>query len=148
MIPAMTRSVAALAILLGLAGCGPKEAVVPEGAEKTWPEMQTAERLEHMSYVVAPRMKALFMEFDKERFSDFGCPTCHGAGAEDGTFAMPNHDLPELHEKGLFKKHRKETPEIAHFMWKEVEPEMATILGLPKGEGGLHCGSCHPMAEE
>jgi hypothetical protein len=138
----------ALTTLLLVVSCKAKEATVPEGASKTWPEMSTGDRIEHMSSVVSPRMKALFQDFDKARFSDFGCPTCHGEGAEDGGFAMPNPSLPTLDASGLFKQHRKEAPEITRFMWKEVEPEMAALLGLPKGEEGLHCASCHPMAGE
>jgi hypothetical protein len=105
--------------------------------------MSTGERIEHMSSVVAPRMQAHFQEFDRARFSDFGCPTCHGASAEDGSFAMPNPDLPHLDPSSFYKKHRKESPEIARFMWKVVEPEMANLLGLPRGEDGFHCANCH-----
>ena len=132
--------------------CKAKDPVVPEGASKTWPEMNDKERAEHMGAVVLPRMKALFQEFDGERFADFSCGTCHGPGAEDGSFEMPNPGLPHLDPSGVFKKHRKATPEIADFMWKEVEPEMAKLLGLPRysfvKKTGFGCGDCHVVEGE
>lgn len=137
-----------LTLTLALApACKAKEPVVPEGASKPWPQMTDEEKAEHMGDVVLPRMKALFQEFDRERFAKFSCDTCHGVGAETGSFEMPNPGLPHLNAKSFYKKHRKATPEIADFMWKEVEPTMAQLLGLPRysfvKKTGFGCASCH-----
>ena len=144
-------AVATLSLAL-VSACKPKDPVVPEGASKAWPQMSEKERGEHMGAVVLPRMKALFQEFDGERFADFSCGTCHGAGAEDGSFEMPNPGLPHLDASGLYKKHRKATPENADFMWKEVEPEMAQLLGLPRysfvRKSGFGCAECHIVEGE
>jgi hypothetical protein len=101
------------------------------------------ERIAHMEAVVEPQMGATFQSFDASRFADFGCETCHGPGAEDGTFAMPNRELPRLDPSFFYRKHRKEAPEITHFMWKTVRPNMADLLGLPEGDKGIDCSSCH-----
>jgi cytochrome c553 len=150
-IPRTGLVVAVLASALALA-CKAKHPVVPEGASRTWPEMNDKERAQHMGAVVLPRMKASFQQFDAERFADFSCGTCHGAGAEDGSFEMPNPGLPRLDPSGLYKKHRKATPEIADFMWKEVEPEMAELLGLPRysfvKKSGFGCANCHLVEGE
>lgn len=147
-----TKIALAMLSLALTTACKPKDPVVPEGASKTWPQMSDAEKGEHMGAVVLPRMKALFQAFDAERFAEFSCDTCHGAGAEDGSFEMPNPALPHLDASGLYKKHRKATPEIADFMWKEVEPEMAEALGLPRysftRKSGFGCANCHIVEGE
>ncbi len=147
-----TATLVLLAIASVAVGCKAKEPVIPEGASKTWPAMDVEERIEHMSDVVTPGMKALFQGFDEARFSDFGCPTCHGDGAEDGSFAMPNPELPVLDASNLLKKHRKETPEMMRFMWKQVQPEMQRLIGVPKrsssNEDGFSCESCHLFEKE
>jgi hypothetical protein len=109
--------------------------------------MSEEERMAHMTTVVEPRMATLFQQFDAQRFGDFGCRTCHGTGADDGSFAMPNPELPKLDPTLFYREARKEHHAIADFMWKEVEPTMAEVLGLPRGEKGIDCGSCHILEE-
>jgi len=134
----------ALAAVLST-GCGKHGKIeIPAEASKLWADMNHAERLIHMTEVVEPRLRKDFQAFDATRFADFGCATCHGAGAENGTYAMPNPDLPHLVEDGFFKKHRKATPDIVRFMWKEVEPNVAKALGVTYGkDGDVSCASCH-----
>ena len=101
-----------------------------------------------MTEVVEPRMKREFQEFDAARFADFGCETCHGSGVGDGSYALPNPELPHLWEAGWFKKHRKEHPETVKFMWKHVEHGLSETMGLsvgPKGE--LDCRTCHVIED-
>lgn len=113
---------------------------VPDGAEATWADMDQGQRMAHMGAHVEPRMKELFQEFDSARFSEFGCTTCH----REGSFEMPNPELPKISEKGFYKKHRKEHPDILKFMWKTMEPNMADALGVTYGDKGyLTCSSCH-----
>ena len=126
---------------LATAGCKFGDVEVPKGAQKQWADMNHDERMAHMSTVVLPKMKALFQGFDPERFADFDCQTCH---RDSGSFKMPNPELPTLVEKGFYRKHRKENPEITRFMWKEVEPAMGEALGQTWGPRGfVHCGLCH-----
>jgi hypothetical protein len=133
-----------LSLALASASCARGKVVVPEGATKTWDEMAEDERMTHMKTVVAPRMKSMFQEFDGERFADFSCETCHGPGAAEETYALPNPELPQLDESKYYKKHREATPEMVDFMWKEVEPTMAELLGVTHGmKGDMNCSSCH-----
>jgi hypothetical protein len=53
--------------------------------------------------------------------------------------------LPTLDPAVFYRKHRKAEPEVAHFMWKTVEPTMAELLGLRRGPSGMHCGTCHRL---
>ncbi len=113
--------------------------------------MDFDERKSHMHTVVQPRMSAQFQRFDPVRFADFACETCHGDTAIDRRYAMPNPDLPLVDASGIYRKHRKKTPEMAAFMWEEVEPTMAELIGLPRHvvrhKRGFHCGNCHPRVK-
>ena len=127
-------------LLLAASACALGKTKVPEGAKVTWDQMNQDQKMAHMTAVVAPRMKALFQAQDLERFADFGCQTCHA----EGTFDMPNPDLPHLSTRGFYKKHRKENPEILKFMWKTMEPNLADALGVTHGEHGrIRCATCH-----
>ncbi len=137
---------------LAAGACTSGAAAVPPGASAVWSEMGGDARRQHMIEVVQPQMADLFQEFDSlhkgDRFADFDCGTCHGSGAVDGKFAMPNPELPHIDASGLYKKHRKATPEMAHFMWKKVEPRMAELLGVSHGsKGEINCGSCHVLEQ-
>ena len=140
----------ALALALPLSACGSHGKVgIPEGRDKPWTEMDDSERMEHMGAVVMPRMQAVFESHDAERFADFSCATCHGASSADGDFHMPSASLPELDASNLYKKHRKESPEITKFMWKVVEPEMGSLLAQTYGfEGYISCSTCHIVHNE
>lgn len=143
-----------IALLLGLGmstipACKMGKVTTPKGADKLWSQMDRDERSAHMYGVVKPRMETLFSELDGERFADFDCGTCHGDNAEEVDWALPNPALPKLNPKAFYKKHRKATPEMADFMWKVVEPEMAELLGVTHGpKGMMECGSCHLLEGE
>lgn len=141
----LVAGLASLSLACGVHG----KTGIPEGRDKPWTEMDDGERLEHMSTVVMPRMQAVFEGFDPERFADFSCATCHGSSVADGDFTMPNPALPELDATKLYKKHRKESPEITKLMWKEVEPAMGDALAQTYGfEGYISCSSCHIVENE
>jgi hypothetical protein len=129
-------------------GCKVGRETVVDGYDRRWAQLDFGEKMAVMTDVVEPRMRAEFQAFDAERFANFSCETCHGAGASDGTYAMPNPDLPHLWEKGWFKKHRKETPKTVRFMWKDVELTMSDLLGVSTGSGGeLACWTCHVVED-
>lgn len=134
-------------VLAGTAGCALGKQTNPVGLEKRWDELTTDERSTFMVAVFEPRMHKAFVGFDAERFADFGCPTCHGAGADDGTYAMPNPALPHLNAKGFYREHRKAHPEISGFMWKGVAKPGAKLLGKTLGPSAeFECWSCHVVA--
>jgi hypothetical protein len=141
----MTRRAAALVVLAGVlpVGGGCHRATVPAGAPAPWAELTEAQRAEHMQQVVLPRLGGELHAFDAARFPAPGCPTCHGRGVEDGSYAMPNPELPHLDPSGFYRKHRKQNHDITDFMWRVVEPTTAELLGVPRGKRGVHCGTCH-----
>lgn len=62
---------------------------------------------------------------------------------DEGTFAMPNPELPEL---GDFDALQTSKPQVVAFM-VEVETEMAALLDTepydPQTHEGFGCGACH-----
>ncbi len=98
-----------------------------------------------------PKMGALFHDYDATKYADPKCGLCHGAGAKDGSFKMPNPDLPKLPAtpdgfKKLAAKHGK----IMTFMSEKVKPTMAGLVGEPpmdpKTGQGFGCFECHTKA--
>ena len=136
-----------LSLVVGsLSACKAGQVRVPEGASQSWDTMDFEQRSAHMYDVVEPRMAEIFQEIDPERFADFECSSCHGQGDSEGHYRMPNPDLPTIDPAHMYKKHRKATPEMTHFMWKVVEPEMANLLGKSHGsKGAINCATCHVL---
>jgi hypothetical protein len=147
------------ALLLGvLAACGgaAPEAKAPEGpspvgtaagTSKAWKDLSLSEKKSFMKTQVMPKMTGTFQSFDKKDFAEMSCVTCHGTGAKNGTFVMPNPELPHLTAADGFKKHRDEKPEITKFMMEHVLPDMLGLLGVapydPKMQRGFGCNGCH-----
>jgi hypothetical protein len=150
-----------LAIALFVAACGgkstpaaappaePAEVVVPEGMK--FDDMNHEQRLSFMKNTVMPRMKELFQAFDAAEFAEFDCKTCHGSGAEDGSFEMPTPDIEVLPgSEEAFMEYAKESDHARwiKFMGEQVKPEMAKLLQEPEydpatGQGEFSCGNCH-----
>ena len=76
------------------------------------------------------------------------CTTCHGQGETDGTFKMPNDQLPKLpgSPEG-FKRLATDKAAMCQLMLTRVKPTMAALLGMPEVSAetrtGFGCGSCH-----
>jgi hypothetical protein len=128
---------------------GAPAAAGPVAPAKPWTEMKPEERLALMKTTVRPTMAAEFQAVDAADFKDFNCTTCHGPGAKQGNFKMPNPLLPKLDVKDGFKKHMTEKPAITKFMMEKVVPDMAKMLGVapydPATHKGFGCGNCHTM---
>jgi hypothetical protein len=130
----------------GAAAAGPGAVVGPP--QVAWATMNLEQRKEYMKAVVLPKMKETFGAFDSVRYEKMNCATCHGDGATDGTFRMPNPKLPKLpNSPEGFKKLMADKPAMSQFMMTKVKPIMAQLLGLPEfnmeTKTGFGCMECH-----
>ena len=115
-----------------------------------WDAMIKQQRGAYMKEVVMPKMKEVFVAFDAKKYGDMKCNTCHGSGATNGSFAMPNPELPKLpSDMSKFKEWAAKKPQMTEFMLKHVKPEMAKLLNEPEYDPatkkGFGCGECHAM---
>jgi len=122
------------------------------GKEVAWADMSKDQRIEYMKSVVVPQMKQVFTTFNPDRYGKMGCMTCHGDGATDGSFKMPNPKLPVLpNSSDGFKQLAMDKPAVMEFMKTEVKPKMAALLGMPEWtpdkKTGFGCGECHTTAQ-
>jgi len=145
-----------LALAALTAACGGKSSssTMAKSSESTtmtalpdvpWGKLDHDQRIEFMKQKVLPAMKPIFQSHDPKDFAEFGCDTCHGEAANQGHFDMPNPKLPKLNFSDL-SKFKKEDLE---WMGKEVEPKMASVLGLPvyskDNPKGFGCPACHTI---
>ena len=109
--------------------------------------MTVGQKAALMTGTVSPQMKATFQAFDGHDYADFDCKTCHGAGATEGNFKMPNPELPKLDAAHAFAKDRAAHPKAVEFMQEQVQPRMAKMLGQPVHSeahpDGFGCMDCH-----
>jgi opacity protein-like surface antigen len=154
-------SAAALAVCLFGAAAHAADAGAPKaaagagapaaGAAKIdWEHMSTADKKKYMKSTVLPEMKKAFQAFDAKTYKKFTCATCHGDGATDGKFKMPNPKLPTLPAPGnrdAFMALQAKKPEAVKFMGTVVKPKVAALLGLaewsPQNTSGFGCFQCH-----
>ena len=110
--------------------------------------MTNEQKTEYMQTKVMPHMGELFSSFDPKHFDDVKCVTCHGKGAMQGEFKMPNPELPKLSSTGKFDEEMKKKPEMTKFMMEKVTPEMAKLLQMEpynaETKEGFGCFGCHP----
>ncbi|HXU02034.1 MAG TPA: hypothetical protein VN903_13770 [Polyangia bacterium] len=130
----------------------PAAAGAAPAKEVAWGDMSKDQRIDYMKGVVAPRMKQAFTTFNPDRYAKLNCVTCHGDGATDGSFKMPNPKLPVLpNSPDGFKQLAQERPAVMEFMKNEVKPKMAAMLGepewTPETKSGFGCGECHTTAQ-
>jgi mono/diheme cytochrome c family protein len=119
--------------------------------EVAWADMTFEQRGDYMKEVVTPRMQELFAAHDAERFAKVNCMTCHGEGALEGKFDMPNPEIASLpgNPEG-FQALMETDPAMMEFMATQVKPTMAELLDIPEydfttGEGEFGCMACHAM---
>lgn len=122
------------------------------GGTKTWKDMDKKERSAFMKKVVMPKAKELFASFDPKIKTT--CKTCHGKGADDHTFKMPNPDIKPLPaSEDAFMAWIKKNPDEgkwAKFMGEQFSPAMAQLFGMtefdPKTKtGDFGCTTCHTL---
>lgn len=113
-----------------------------------WAAMSKEQRKDYMKTVVMPQMKQTFIAFNGDRYKSMNCITCHGEGAMDGKFTMPNPKLPKLpNSPDGFQKLMTAKPAVMQFMAMKVKPQMAQLLGMPEftpeNKSGFGCFACH-----
>lgn len=113
-------------------------------------DMNADQRMAFMKLSVLPEMKAVFAEFDAKKFAELDCKTCHGKSAEDGTFDMPNPDLPRLPKMENFMAYAQDPKHApwVQFMATKVKPAMAKLLKVTEFDpqtntGEFGCHGCH-----
>jgi hypothetical protein len=113
------------------------------GEGKPWDQRTKEQKVATMKHVVMAKMGPAFKNVDAKRYEEFTCATCHGVGARDHSYTMPNPQLPKL-DKASIEKH----PEMSKFMKEVVVPAMAKAIGEepynPETKKGFGCGECHP----
>jgi hypothetical protein len=129
-------------------GAGPTESPPTGGPPSPWESMTKDQRKEYMKTAVMPQMKQTFVAFNADRYKAMNCVTCHGDGATDGKFTMPNPKLPKLPAAAAgFQKLMSEKPAVMQFMAMKVKPQMAHLLGMPEwtpeSKTGFGCFQCH-----
>jgi len=120
----------------------------PTPPPKPFDDMTEIEQKQHMKQVVLPVMRARFQQFDPEQFAKVNCVTCHGKGALEGKFELPNPELTKLPKtREGFMKLAETKQKTLDFMGKVVVPAMAIMVGEapfdPATQKGFGCFECH-----
>ncbi len=126
---------------------GEHEVDVAALAARDFDSLSPEEKGDFMEHVVMPAMKPLFQQFDAEDFSHFSCATCHGRGAREVNFRMPNGIEPL--DPAHMPAEDGESGRAMHFMEEQVKPRMAELLHQtqwsPTNPHGFGCFNCHAM---
>ena len=152
----MSRRIITPALFLAAAACGSssKSSMPPKGM--VWKDMNADQRHAYMEKVVMPKAKEVFAAFDP-KYASMDCKTCHGPGAEDGSFEMPNpkiRPLPNTPEAFMALMGKDaDVQRFTPFMAAKVEPMMGELLHMtvfdPQTKTGeLSCENCHTLVDE
>ncbi len=123
------------------------------GAAVNFDTLDHAGKIKVMKTQVVPEMGAEMTAFDPKRWPKVECKTCHGKSADDGTFKMPNPDLPKLDPSWFGPNPPADKKDVLEFMEEKMKPHMAKILGQPEFDpknpnaGGFGCLECHTMGK-
>jgi hypothetical protein len=141
----------AVAFLSAARAADPTRTPNPGVAKKVdWEHMSFDERKKLMKMSVFPELKKAFQAFNSKRYKTFTCATCHGDGATDGKFKMPNAALPKLPTPGdhaAMTALQQKKPEAFKFMETAVKPKVSELIGVPgwtpQNPKGVGCYTCH-----
>jgi hypothetical protein len=161
----MKATIRSLAIFLAIAGASaesngcarrpvashgaaaPTTTTAGVGGRDAWSSLTWDERHDEMTWLIHPQMSRLFQRFEKTPYPELTCRTCHGSDAEKVQYKMPN-GLPPLDPVHMPDANDGPDAEVAKFMFEEVTPTMANLLGVtvgdPRSGRGFGCFSCHP----
>jgi len=146
-----TRTLWSALAVIFLTSCGHQATAIPtigRPHDGAWETMTHEEKLAYMKDAVLPAEAPLFREYDSKRFAEIKCRTCHGAGADDGTYRMPNPALPQVVPGEIYAM-EKTDPKVFRFMQDVLVPRTAALLGMPewshKTMSGFGCFRCHPI---
>jgi hypothetical protein len=147
-----------ISIALAFAACGGKPGAQPKPPEPVaqaalpdvpFDKLEPEQKQQFMKEKVVPTMAPLFQAHDAKKYAEFACKTCHGPGATDGHFDMPNAKLPRLVTKELIAGTSKLDKRDIEWMTTQVKPTMAKLLGraqsTPESTDGFGCHACHPV---
>lgn len=145
------KRVAVSSLLLAAVACGPKPGPDEAGdgvatvvlPDVPFDQLDHDQKIAFMKQVVMPKMGPIFQRHDRQQYAEFGCKTCHGPGADEGEFHMPNDELPKLNFADLSKFEQRDV----EWMKATVKPTMAQLLQAPEltpdNPDGFGCLDCH-----
>ena len=114
--------------------------------------MNADQRFEFMKTNVLPAAKAKFQAFDAKKYAEFDCSTCHGDGAEDGSYEMPNPKIKPLPatEEAYMAWIAKDADAASYtkFMSGEIVPMMADLLGEKAFDPKTHTSTFSCLATQ
>ncbi len=124
-------------------------APAPAAPAMAWADSLTQEqKVAIMKTSVVPRVGPLFQAADAQRYTGFGCKSCHGP---DGMKA-PTEYLPHLTMKDGKLTCFTDKADVSKFMAQKVVPEMASALGVkpfdPATHTGFGCPGCHTVDQK
>jgi hypothetical protein len=155
MIPRFAAGAVALFVLLF--ACGGENAASPPAAAASaatppgpdeWDKWSHEKKIDYMKAAVMLKLGGAFHDLDGAKFAAPKCTLCHSAGALDGSFKMPDANLPKLPaDPADFKAVAAKNPQMFDFMVKTVTPQMAALVGEqpydPTTKTGFGCFECH-----
>jgi hypothetical protein len=122
-----------LAIALAACSAPPSAPVaIPVLPDVPFALLDRDQRVKFMEERVVPAMAPLFRAHDPQRYAEFGCKTCHGAG----DYAMPNDELPKL---VLPIERGRHDARVVEWMTAKIRPAMARLLD----DESFECLRCH-----